>query len=75
MALIRFDAFLGRNCHDLSRLHVPHKGGADGIQGAGLTGQDVSVITLADTKGAEAMGVSGSDELSGGHDDQGNRLP
>ena len=48
MALIRFDAFLGRNCHDLTGLHVTHKGGADGIQGAGLAGQDVSVVALAD---------------------------
>ena len=57
---------------DLTGLDVPYEFGADGVQGAALAGKGPAgtIGQLADAQRAEAVGVTGGDQLGMGHDDQ-----
>src|SRR5215204_1829621 len=57
---------------DLAGLHVAQEPGADDIQAAGLAGDGVAALDLADAKGTEAMRVAESNELV--TEDHGHRV-
>ena len=59
-------------CHDyLPRLDIPDKRRAQGVQRAGLRGKDHRVPHAPHAQGPHAAGVSGGNQLLGGHDAQG----
>src|SRR5699024_626111 len=56
--------------HDLTRLHIPQELGADAVQSAGLGGYYIASVNGAQTERTESLGVTGRNDLLGGHDDQ-----
>src|SRR5215203_2255043 len=57
---------------DLAGLHVAQEPGADDVQAAGLAGDGVTTLDLADAEGTEAVRVAESDELVS--EDHGHRV-
>jgi hypothetical protein len=51
----RLDALL-RDHHHLAVLHVAHEAGADDVERAGLGGEDVAAVELAETSGRMPSG-------------------
>src|SRR5919112_4188808 len=49
--------------YDLARLHVAQEVGADDVEAAGLAGDGVTALDLADREGTEAVRVAEGDEL------------
>ena len=66
----RLDAVLGDH-HDLAVLDVAHEARADDVEGAGLRGQDVAAVELAEHQRADAERVAGADQLLVGQRDEG----
>src|SRR3712207_6194333 len=57
---------------DLAGRNLPEKAGADDVEAAGLAGDDVATLDLADAQGTEAMRVAEGDELVA--EDHGHRV-
>ncbi len=66
----RLEPVLGDD-DDLAVLDVADEAGADDVEGAGLGGEDVAAVELADDERADAEGVAGADELLVGQGDEG----
>ena len=57
--------------HDLAGFDLEDELGVDEIEGAGLAGEDVGAIELAEDEGPEAEGIADADDLALAHDDEG----
>ena len=67
---IDLDAVLGDH-DDLAVLDVAHEAGADDVERAGLGGEDVAAVELAEDERADAERIARADQLLVGERDEG----